>query len=128
MVKQGASAAKPPAAAPAKEGSAPFVHQGAASRSFRGARGNSQGRQSIGGTAATAAPASGPTAVTAAAVPPQAAARPERYSAGGKEEEMMGGRIRVVSADTVYILCEKVVKRNADPHYFLRIRINCFVS
>jgi hypothetical protein len=95
MVKQGASAAKPPPAAAPKEGAsaAPFT-----SRPYRGARGNSQGRQS--GPPATAAPASG--SATAAAVtgplPPQAA-RPERFSGGaGKgEEEMMGSRIRAVS-------------------------------
>ncbi len=95
-MKQGASAAKPPPAAAPKEGAAaPFT-----SRPYRGARGNSQGRQSIGGgPPATAAPASG-SATAAAGVtgplPPQAA-RPERFSGAGKEEEMMGSRIRAVS-------------------------------
>ncbi len=94
-MKQGASAAKPPPAAAPKEGAAPFT-----SRPYRGARGNSQGRQSIGGgPPATAAPASGSAASTAAVtgpLPPQAA-RPERFSGAGKEEEMMGSRIRAVS-------------------------------
>ncbi len=98
-MKQGASAAKPPpAAAPKEGGAAPFT-----SRPYRGARGNSQGRQS--GPPAMAAPAGGGSAAsasTAAAavtgpMPPQAA-RPERFSGAGKgEEEMMGSRIRAVS-------------------------------
>jgi hypothetical protein len=98
MVKQGASAAKPPPAAAPKEGAAaaPFT-----SRPYRGARGNSQGRQSIGGGGppATAAPASGSaTAATVTGTLPPQAARPERFSGGaGKEEEMMGSRIRAVS-------------------------------
>ena len=91
-VKQG-SGAKPPVGPPSSKEGTPF------SRPYRGARGNSQGRQSIGGTTPSVTAAT-PPAVAAAATPAANSAppavRPDRFSSGGKEEEMMVGRSRMV--------------------------------